>query len=96
MLFTENYDAPGTWERVPRTVRQTWRDNARTLIGQADERRQPFTRADAEAIGLPTLIIIGADTPGTLPSMSVARAGGTCAWLVRRGHPQRQARHVRG
>ena len=51
-LFAENYDGPGAWERVPPTVRQTWRDNARTLIGQADERRQPFTRADAEAIGV--------------------------------------------
>ncbi len=53
-LFAENYDGPGAWERVPPTVRQTWRDNARTLIGQADERRQPFTRADAEAIRVPT------------------------------------------
>jgi esterase len=69
-LFAENYDGPGAWERVPPTVRQTWRDNVRTLIGQADERRQPFTRADAEAIGMPTLIIVGADTPGALPSMS--------------------------
>jgi pimeloyl-ACP methyl ester carboxylesterase len=69
-LFAENYDGPGAWERVPPTVRQTWRDNARTLIGQADERRQPFTRADAEAIGVPTLIIFGADTPGALPTMS--------------------------
>ena len=70
MLFAENYDGPGGWERVPPTVRQTWRDNARTLIGQADEQRQPFTRADAEAIRAPTLIIIGADTPGEIPSMS--------------------------
>lgn len=73
-LFAENYDGPGGWERVPPTVRQTWRDNARTLIGQADERRQPFTRADAEAIGVRTLIIIGEDTPGALPSMSRALA----------------------
>jgi esterase len=73
-LFAENYDGPGAWERVPPTVRQTWRDNARTLIGQAGERRQPFTRADAEAIVVPTLIIIGADTPGALPGMSRALA----------------------
>jgi pimeloyl-ACP methyl ester carboxylesterase len=69
-LFAENYDGPGGWERVPPTVRQTWRDNARTLIGQAGEQRQPFTRADTEAIGVPTLIIMGADTPGAIPSMS--------------------------
>jgi pimeloyl-ACP methyl ester carboxylesterase len=70
MLFAENYDGPGGWERVPPMVRQTWRDNARTLIGQADEQRRPFTRADAEAIRAPTLIIIGADTPGAIPSMA--------------------------
>jgi pimeloyl-ACP methyl ester carboxylesterase len=73
-LFAENYDGPGGWERVSPTVRQTWRDNARTLIGQAGELRQPFTRADTEAIVVPTLIIIGADTPGELPSMSRALA----------------------
>jgi pimeloyl-ACP methyl ester carboxylesterase len=73
-LFAENYDGSGAWERVPQTVRQTWRDNARTLIGQADERRQPFTRADAEAIRAPTLFIIGVNTPGALPSMSRALA----------------------
>jgi pimeloyl-ACP methyl ester carboxylesterase len=73
-LFAENYDGPGAWERVPPTVRQTWRDNARTLVGQADEHRQPFTRADAEAISAPTLIIIGGDTPGALPLMSRALA----------------------
>src|SRR5262245_44447529 len=69
-LFAESCDGPGAWQRVPLTVRQTWRDNARTLIGQADERRQPFTRADAEAISAPTLFIIGADTLGALQSMS--------------------------
>jgi pimeloyl-ACP methyl ester carboxylesterase len=73
-LFAENCDGPGAWERVPPMVRQTWRDNARTLIGQADERRQPFTRADAEAISMPTLIIIGSDTPGAMPSISRALA----------------------
>jgi pimeloyl-ACP methyl ester carboxylesterase len=69
-LFAENYDGPDGWERVPPTMRQTWRDNARTLIGQADEQRPPFTRADAEAISVPTLIIIGGDTPGAIPLMS--------------------------
>ena len=32
-LFAESCDGPGACERVPPTVRQTWRDNARTLIG---------------------------------------------------------------
>ena len=33
------------------------RDNAGTLLGQLRERRPPFTRADAEAIEAPTLLI---------------------------------------
>lgn len=33
-----------------------------------------FTRADAEAIRAPTLIVIGADTPGALPSIARALA----------------------
>ena len=40
----ERADGPGAWRAGARaTVRQTWRDNARTLLGQADEQRQPFT-----------------------------------------------------
>jgi hypothetical protein len=70
--LAEDYDGPGAWERPP-TVRQTGRDNARTLTGQADERRQPFTGPNAETIRVPTLIIIGAETSGALPLMSRAR-----------------------
>ena len=85
-------------------MRQTWRDNAHTLIGQADEQRQPFARADAEAISVPTLIIIGADAPGTIPSMSRALAahvqgtrasrsspmlGTSCSRMIRRASVRR-------
>jgi pimeloyl-ACP methyl ester carboxylesterase len=66
-LFSEFVDGPGAWTRVPTTVRQTWRDNAFTLLGQVNEGRAPFTRADAEAIRVPTLFVGGADTPGHLP-----------------------------
>jgi esterase len=38
-------------------LRQMLRDNARTLLGQIDERRPPFSRADMEAIRAPTLLI---------------------------------------
>jgi pimeloyl-ACP methyl ester carboxylesterase len=55
------------WSGVPATVRQTWRDNARTLLGQINEQRRPFSRGDAEAIRTPTLFVGGADTPGQLP-----------------------------
>ncbi len=73
-IFAENMDGPGAWERVPATVRQTWRDNAPTLLGQVNEQRQPFTRADAESIRIPTLFVGGADTPGPLPGVLRALA----------------------
>jgi pimeloyl-ACP methyl ester carboxylesterase len=63
-----------SWPLVPATVRQTWRDNARTLLGQINEQRQPFSLADAEAIRTPTLLIGGADTKGRLPTVLRALA----------------------
>jgi hypothetical protein len=39
------------------------RDNARTLLGQIKEQRAPFSRADAEAIGAPTLLMAGERSP---------------------------------
>jgi pimeloyl-ACP methyl ester carboxylesterase len=63
-----------SWPDVPATVRQTWRDNARTLLGQINEQRQPFSRDAAEAIRAPTLLIGGADTKGRLPMVLRALA----------------------
>jgi pimeloyl-ACP methyl ester carboxylesterase len=65
MIFSDLVGLP--WPSIPATVRQTWRDNARTLLGQINEQRQPFSRSDAEAISVPTLFLGGADTPGQLP-----------------------------
>jgi pimeloyl-ACP methyl ester carboxylesterase len=42
-----------------------FRDNARTLLGQIKESRAPFTRADAEAIKAPTLLIAGERSPAS-------------------------------
>ena len=39
------------------------RDNARTLLGQIKEQRAPFSRADAEAIRAPTLLVAGERSP---------------------------------
>ena len=49
--------------------KQQLRDNAFTLIGQARDRRPPFSKADAEAIRMPTLFIGGALTKGSLPQV---------------------------
>jgi esterase len=62
------------WQHIPPTVRQTWRDNAHTLLGQINEQRQPFSRDAAGSIRVPTLLIGGADTRGSLPMVFRALA----------------------
>lgn len=54
-------------DELAAATRQQRRDNARTLLGQVNEGRQPYSRADAEQIRAPTLFIGGGDTPGSLP-----------------------------
>jgi len=40
-MFAENLGGPGAWASVAAAVRQSWRDNAGTLLGQRNEQRQP-------------------------------------------------------
>jgi pimeloyl-ACP methyl ester carboxylesterase len=49
--------------------KQLLRDNATTLIGQVKDNRPPFSKADVEAIKMPTLFIGGARTKGMLPKV---------------------------
>jgi esterase len=56
---------PGAWDRTPESIRQMFRDNARTLLGQIKEQRAPFARADAEAIRAPTLLLAGERSPAS-------------------------------
>ena len=72
--FVDAINGPGVWRSLPATARQPMRDNARTLLGQVNEQRPAFTRADAESIGVPALFIGGEKTPGTLPSVLRALA----------------------
>ncbi len=65
--FVDAINGPGVWRSLPDTTRQPMRDNARTLLGQVNEQRPPFKRADAESIRVPTLFIGGEKTPGALP-----------------------------
>lgn len=51
---------PGAWERRPEARRQISRDNARTLLGQLNERRAPYSHAAAASIQAPTLMLGGA------------------------------------
>ncbi len=61
-FFFEALEGPGAWTRLPAAPKQLLRDNAYTLIGQARDGRPPFSKADAEAIKMPTLFVGGART----------------------------------
>jgi len=65
-VFLDGIEGPGAWARHPEARRQQLRDNARTLLGQINENRPPFSRADAEGIHTPTLFIGGEKTGGLL------------------------------
>lgn len=67
MAFFDNIAGPGGWARLPAAPKQQLRDNAFTLIGQANENRLPFSKAAAQSIRTPTLFIGGANTRGALP-----------------------------
>lgn len=54
----ESINGEGVWAQMPEAVKQEFRDNARTLIGQINEQRQPYRRAEAEAIATPTLLFL--------------------------------------
>jgi esterase len=64
--FVDSIDGEGVWRRLPAAAKQQLRDNIFTLLGQAHEARKSYSRADAEAIRTPTLLIGGADTQGSL------------------------------
>ena len=68
--FIDGINGPGAWNNLPATERQMREDNAFTLLAQVNEGRQPFRRETVEALSLPTLFVIGSDTPGMLPIVS--------------------------
>lgn len=68
-IFVDALEGPGAWKRLPATPKQLLRDNATTLIGQTQDKRPPFSKADARAIKTPTLFIGGANTKGPLPKV---------------------------
>jgi pimeloyl-ACP methyl ester carboxylesterase len=62
-IFLDAVSGPGAWERTPEIAKQFTRDNAMTLLGQIREAREPFSRAAAEAIKAPTLLVLGELSP---------------------------------
>jgi pimeloyl-ACP methyl ester carboxylesterase len=73
-VFVDTLEGQGHWQRVPPLMKQPLRDNAYTLIGQVRDNRPPFSKADAESIGMPTLFIGGARSKGLLPKVLHALA----------------------
>jgi esterase len=73
-IFFDGIDGEGAWARLAAAAKQQLRDNARTLIGQVHEDREPYSRMDAQAILTPTLFVGGADTRGLLPAITRALA----------------------
>jgi esterase len=69
MVFFDAIEGDGAWARLPAAPKQQLRDNAGTLIGQVGENRQPYGKAEAEAIRMPALFIGGTDTRGALPAV---------------------------
>jgi esterase len=64
--FVDAIDGEGAWTRLPAAAKQQLRDNIYTLVGQANENRKPFTKAQVESIRTPTLLIGGGSTMGSL------------------------------
>ena len=64
--FVDAIDGDGAWGHLTATAKQQLRDNVFTLLGQANEQRKPFTKAQAESIRTPTLFIGGGETTGSL------------------------------
>jgi pimeloyl-ACP methyl ester carboxylesterase len=72
--FWDAIEGQEAWLRLTAAAKQGLRDNALTLLGQVNEARQPYSRADAESIRVPTLFIGGEDTTGSLPRVLHALA----------------------
>jgi esterase len=64
--FVDGIDGEGAWARLSTAAQQQLRDNALTLLGQVNEGRKPYSMADVQSIGTPTLFIGGGDTKGSL------------------------------
>jgi esterase len=88
--FFETIEGEGTWARLAAARKQQLRDNAFTLIGQVNEDRKPYTKAEAQSITTPTLFVGGTDTGGSLAAVLRALApqvpGAKTAMISGAGH----------
>ncbi|WP_137128236.1 alpha/beta fold hydrolase [Roseomonas sp. HF4] len=61
-VVNNHIGGPGSWEKRPEPRKAVNRANARTLLGQVNEQRKPYSRAEAEGIRLRTLLVGGAQS----------------------------------
>ncbi len=61
-VVAEHTGGPGAWERRPEARKAISRANARTMLGQRNEQRRPYSRAAAATIRTPTLFLYGVKT----------------------------------
>lgn len=89
-VVAEHTGGPGAWERRPEARKAVSRANARTMLGQRNEQRRPFSRDTAAAIRTPTLFLYGADTRpnfvANVEALSGAIAGSKVAVIARATH----------
>ncbi|MFV0298019.1 MAG: alpha/beta fold hydrolase [Hyphomicrobiaceae bacterium] len=89
-VFVDRIYGEGNWDKRPAASKQLRRDNAHTLIGQLKEARQPFSRASAESIKPPTLLVGGELTKGLLPvvlkALSETIPGARCHMIPMASH----------
>lgn len=82
---------PGSWDQLTEERRQIGRDNALTLHGQINEGRTPYSRASAEAIRAPTLLVRGALTRPTfvevIDGLGSAMPDARIVTIPKAGHP---------
>jgi esterase len=61
-VFAEHTGGPGAWAKRSEARKAVNRANARTLLGQQNEQRKPYSRSEAEGIRLRTLLAGGAQS----------------------------------
>ena len=96
--FFDAIEGPGAWDAQTEARRQPLRDNARTLIGQVNENRRPYSLADARSIRTPTLFVGGEKTEGSLPmilkALAANVAGAKVVMIPGAGHAMHQQNPV--
>jgi pimeloyl-ACP methyl ester carboxylesterase len=89
-VVAEHTGGPGAWQKRSEARKAVNRDNATTLLGQVNERREPYRRAEAEAIRTRTLLVGGAQSQPQfgriLDALAPVMPNATRATIARAAH----------